>query len=90
MPLRLEAQEAQSVASALWCTICHIGGKHTTDNYHMFHKYAQTSQQLFYNFHRSVGHDECTYLSYELMIDQNPAYRVQAKTRALDRNAGMA
>lgn len=47
------------------------------------------SQQLFCNFSRSVGHDERTYRSYKIMMDQTPAYRVQTKMRALDPNAGM-
>ncbi len=77
------------MTTALWCVIFQIGGKHATDNCHLLQKYTQTSQQLFYNFYRLVGHDVRTCRSYELMMDQNPTYRVQAKTRALDPNAGM-
>ena len=46
-------------------------------------------QRLFCNFCRSVGHDERTYRSYELMMDQIPTYIVQIETRALDQNTGM-
>jgi hypothetical protein len=55
--------------------------------YRSIHK---NSQQLFCNFCRSVGHDERTCRSYELMMDRTPTYRVQAETRPLDQNAGMA
>jgi len=78
--LRPEAHERPSMVSELWCMIVRIGGKHATDNCHLLQKYIQTSQQLFYNFYKSVGHDECTYRSYELMMDQTPTYRVQTKT----------
>ncbi len=76
MLLILEAQERPSVVPALWCAICQIGGKHTTDNCHLLHKYTQTSQQLFCNFCRSVDHDERTCRKYELMMDRTPTYRV--------------
>ena len=39
MPLRPEAQARPSAAPALWCTICQIGGKHATDNYHLLQNY---------------------------------------------------
>lgn len=80
MPLRPEAQAGPSMMPALWCMIGQIGGKHATDNCHLLQKYTQNSQQLFYNFSRSVGHDECTCRSYELMIDRTPTYRVQTET----------
>jgi len=79
MPLRSEAQAGPSVVPTLWCTICQIGGKHATNNCHLLQKYTQTSQQLFCNFCRSVGHDEHTCRSYELMMDQTPTYRDQTK-----------
>jgi len=90
MPLRPEAQARLSATPTLWCVIFQIGGKHSTDNYHLLQKYMQTSQQLFCNFCRSVGHDERTCRSYELMMDQTPTYRVHTETRALDQIAGMA
>jgi len=77
---RPEAQVGPSVVPALWCVIYQIGGKNTTNNYHLLQKYTQMSQQLFYNFCRLVGHDECTCRSYELMMDQTPAHRVQTET----------
>ena len=89
MPLRPEAQEGTSAVPALWCAIYQIGGKHTTDNCHLLQNYTQMSQQLFCNFCRSEGHDECTCRSYELMMDRTPAYRVQIKMRALDPNTGI-
>lgn len=90
MPLRSEAQAGPRTTLALWCAIFHIGGKHTTDNFHRFQKYTQTSQQYFCNFCGSVGHDEHTYKSYELMMGWNSAYRVKTEMQALDPNAGMA
>lgn len=69
MPLRSEAQVGPSATPALWCEICQIGGKHATNYYHLLQKYMQNSQQLFCNFYRSVGNDEYTYRSYELMMD---------------------
>ena len=89
MPMRLEAQAGASTAPALWCTICEIGGKHATYNCHLLQNYMQNSQKLFCKNCKSVGHDEHTYRSYELMMDQTPTYRVQTKTWALDQNAGM-
>ena len=76
MPLRPEVQEVPSEAPTLWCAICQIVGKHAIDNYHLLQKYMQNSQQLFCNFCRSVGHDERTCRSYELMMDRTPTYRV--------------
>ncbi len=76
MPLRPEAQSGLKATPALWCMIFHIGGKHAIDKCHLLQKYTQTSQQLFCNFYRSVGHDERRCRSYELMMDQTPTYRV--------------
>ncbi len=80
MPLRPDAQVGPSVVPELWCMICQIGGKNATDNCHLLQKYTQMSHQLFCNFCRSVGHDERTCRSYELMMDQTPNDRVQTKT----------
>ena len=90
MPLWSEAQERPSALLALWCTICQIVGKHATNGCHLLQKYTQNSQQLFCNFRRSVGHNESTCRSYELMMDRIHTYRVQAETWPLDQNAGMA
>ena len=73
MPLRLEAQVGPSVGPALWCAICQVAGKHTTNNFHLQKKFVQTPQ-LFCNFCRSIGHDERNYRSYELMMDRTPTY----------------
>jgi len=89
MPLRPEAQAGPSVVPTLWCVIYQIAGKHATNNCHLLQKYTQNSQHLFYNFCRSVGHDECTCRSYELMMDRTPTYKVQAKMRPLGENTGM-
>jgi len=86
MHLRQVAQVGPSTMATLSCAIFQIGGKHTIDDCHLLQKYMQNSQQLFYNFCRSVGHDECTYRSYELMMDQTPTYSVQAETQPLDQN----
>jgi len=80
MPLRPEAQAGLSMMLALWCAICQIGGKHATDYCHLLQKYTQTSQRLLCNFYRSVGHDERTCRSYDLMMDRTPTYRVQTET----------
>ena len=63
LPLRRKAQAGPSVTPTLWCTIYQIGGKHTTDKYHILQKYMQMSQQLVCNFCQSLGHDECTCIS---------------------------
>jgi len=89
MPLRPEAQVRPSVVWTLWCKIYQIGGKHATDHCHILQKYTQNSQQLLCNIYRSVGHDEHTCRSYELMMDRIPTYRVQAEMRPLDQNTGM-
>ena len=89
MLLRPEAQVGPSATPPLWCAICQIGGKHTTDNCHLLQKYTQTLQQLFCNFCRSVGHDEHTCRSYELVMERTPTYRMQIETRGLDPAMGM-
>jgi len=40
MLLRPKAQAGPSAVPALWCAICQIGGKHTTDNSHLLQKYT--------------------------------------------------
>ena len=89
MDLRLDALVGPSVTPTLWCAICQVAGKHATNNSHLLQKYVQAPQQLLYNLFRSVGHDERTCRSYELMMDRTHAYRVQSKTRSLDQNVGM-
>ena len=84
MHLRLESQAGPSVVPTLWCAICQIARKHATDNYHLLQKYTQNLQQLFCKFCRSVGHDEHTCRSYELMMDRNSTYKVQDETQPLD------
>lgn len=90
MPPRPKTQAKPSVAPTLWCAIYHIAKKYATNNCHLLQKYTQAPQQLFYNFCRSVGHDEHTFRSYDLMMDRTPTYRVQAEMWPLDQNAGMA
>jgi len=72
MPLRPEVQEGPSATPNFSCLNCQIAEKHATDNCYLLQKYTQNSQQLFCNFCRSVGHDERTCRSYELMIDRTP------------------
>jgi hypothetical protein len=73
----------------LWCAICHATGKHTVDNCHLLQKFVQTPQQLFCNFYKSVGHDECNCRSYELMMDKTPTYRVQSEIHPPYQSTGM-
>jgi len=68
MALRPEVRAGPSAVPALWCAIFQIGGKHATYNCHLLQKYTQNSQQLFCNFCRSLGHDERTCRSYELVM----------------------
>ena len=89
MPLRLKSQARLSVEPTLWCAICQVASKHTTDNCHLLHKFVQTPQQLFCNFCKLVGNDEHNCRSYELTMDRKPTYRVQAERRLLDQRAGM-
>jgi len=76
MSLRPEAQARLRVGPELWCTICQVAGKHTIDNCHLLQTFIQTLQQQFYNFCRSISHDDCNCKSYELMMDKTPTYRV--------------
>ena len=46
MPLRPKAQERLSAGPVVWCTICQVGGKHMTNNFHLLQKFVQTTQQL--------------------------------------------
>lgn len=78
IPLRVEAQTGPSAALALWCVIYQVGGKHTTNNCH-----------LFCNFCMSVGHDEKNCPSYELLMDRTPTYRMQTEMQGLDLAMGM-
>ena len=73
MPLRSEAQVGASAGPTLWCAIYQVAGKHATDNYHLLQKYVQSSQQLFCNFYKSVGHDEHNCWSYELIMERKHA-----------------
>jgi len=58
IPLRPEVPVGPSVETALWCAICQVVGQHAIDNCHLLQNFVQTPQQLFYNFCKSVGHDE--------------------------------
>jgi len=40
IPLRLEAQVGPSVRLALWCAICHVAGKHATNNCRLLQKFV--------------------------------------------------
>jgi len=73
-------------------TVCYLSmaGKHVTDNYHLLQKFVQTPQQLFCDFHKSVGHDEHHCHSYQLMMERVPMYHMQAKNRPLDQSIGGA
>lgn len=88
MPLRPKAQAGPSAKPALWCAICQVGGKNVMNNYHLLQKFVPTLQQLFCNFCNSVGHDECNFHSYELMMDLIPIYWVQVETWPLDQGVG--
>lgn len=81
IPLRSETQVGSSTGPALWCAICQVARKHMTDKCHLLQKLVKTPKQLFYNFCRSVGHDENNCRSYEFMMDITTAYRVQAEMR---------
>ncbi len=37
---------------------------------------------FFFNFCKSVDHDERNWLSYELMVDRTPLYRMQVENHA--------
>lgn len=87
MPLRSEAQAGPSTRPVLWCAIYQVVGKHVTDNYHLLHKFVQKLQQLFCNFCESMGHDECNYRSYEIMMDTMPAYRLYVETQPSDQGS---
>lgn len=69
VPLKLENRARKSTSVVPWCVIFQITGKHMTDNYHLLQKFVQIPQQLFCNFCKFVGHDECNCQSYELMMD---------------------
>ena len=89
-PLQPEAHAGPSETLVLWCVICEIGGKHTTNNCHLLQKYTTKPKKLFCNFCRSMGHDECTCRSYQLMKDQIPPCQMQIEMRGLDPVEGMA
>lgn len=84
MSLRPEAQAGPSAPAALWCAICQVGSKHAIENYHLLQKYTQTLEQLYCKFCRSMGHDEWTCRSYEVMMDRTPSYRMQTEMQGLD------
>lgn len=74
MPIRLEAQVGPSIGPALWCTIYQVVGKHVKDNCHLLQKFVQTSQQLFYNFFKMMGHNERNCRIYKLMMERIPMH----------------
>ena len=57
MALLQEAAIRPSARITLWCCICQVAWKHTTDNFHLVQKLVHTLQQLFWNLCQSVGHD---------------------------------
>lgn len=87
MPLRKEAAIGPSRRPTLWCAIYQVVGKHVTDNCHLLQNFLQTSQSLFYNFYKSVGHDENNCHSYELMMERTPTYQIKEETKPLDQGA---
>lgn len=72
IPLNPEAPVGSSVGNALWCVICQVVGQHVMDNFHLLQKFFQRPQQLFCNFYKSVGHDECNCQRYELIMERTP------------------
>ena len=88
MPLRPKAQARPITGCALWCVIYQVARKHVTDNCHLSQIFVQKQQQIFYNFFKSVRHDERNCHSYELMMDKTPTYRVKEETRPLDQGIG--
>lgn len=89
IPLTPEAQAGSSATPTLRSAIFQIGGNHATYNCHLLQKYMKMSEKLFYNFCRSVDHDEHSSRSYEMMMNQTPSYRVQTKMQVLDQNESM-
>lgn len=81
VPLKLEDIARLSTGAVLWNAICQVIGKHATDNFHLLQNFIQTPQQLLCNFCKSVGHDECHYRSYELMMEIKTTYRMQEETQ---------
>lgn len=81
IPLKLEAPVRPSMGAKLWCAICQVTGQYVTNNYHLLQKFVQTPQQLFCNFYKSEGHDECHCQSYELMVERTPTYHMKEKIR---------
>lgn len=77
IPLKLESPAWSSMGAMLWYDICQVARKHATDNCHFLQKFVQTSQQLFCDFCKSVGHDEQHCHSYELMMERMPTYQMQ-------------
>jgi len=90
IPLRPDAQARPSAEPTLWCAICQVAGKHMIFYCHLLQKFVQTPQQHFCNFCKSVGHDECNYHSYELMMDITLAYWVHGESRPPDQGVGGA
>lgn len=84
IPLRQEAFAGLSAKPVLWCAICHVAGKNVTDNCYLLQKFIQMPQKLFCDFFKSVGHHECHYRSYKLMMERMPTYRMQAKMQPPD------
>ena len=80
MPLSQEALAGPSVGPTLWCAICQVEGKHVTNNFHLLQKFVQTPQQLFCDFCKLVGQDECHCHNYELVMERMPTYQMQVET----------
>lgn len=85
--LKPEAPAGSSMGAALWCTICQVARQHAMDNCHLLQKFVQIPQKLFYNFCKSMGHDECHCCNYELMMERTPTYQMKEETRLPDQGS---
>jgi hypothetical protein len=60
-----------------YCEICKTWGHHLT-TFLLLQKYQSTPKQLFYNFCKSVGHDEKDCRTFNLMRESTlDAYKIQ-------------
>ena len=72
-------------AGALYCEICRTSGQHRPEHCHLLQRYVQVPKNPYFQFCKSVGHNEDECRSYDLMREHtSDAYRVHNEAQNND------
>lgn len=88
MTIRQETPARLSNRLTLWWAICQVVRKHVIDNCDLLKMLVHTPQQLFCDFCKSMGRDECHCKNYELTVERTPTYQMEVETWPLDQGTG--